>query len=75
MSDWSDNVYDAYNNMLDDSNPMVTIDNLEYMPSEVLRWVDPVAYRCKLNDYLDSLARDGIFCFKCAGFECSCEEE
>ncbi len=75
MSDWSEDVYDAYNDMLDDCSPMVRIGNLEYMPSEVLKRVDPIAYRCGLNDYLDSLAQDGLFCLECEEFECNCEEE
>tara|TARA_R100001082_G_C4234642_1_gene104720 strand:- start:98 stop:325 length:228 start_codon:yes stop_codon:yes gene_type:complete len=75
MGDWSEDVYDSYNNMIDDCSPMVRIGNLEYMPSEVLKRVDPIAYRCGLNDYLDSLAQDGLFCLECEEFECSCEEE
>tara|TARA_Y100000004_G_C8829596_1_gene375561 strand:+ start:294 stop:521 length:228 start_codon:yes stop_codon:yes gene_type:complete len=75
MSDWSEDIYDAYNNKIDDCNPMVRIDNCIFMPSEVLRKVDPIAYDCGLKDWLDSLAQDGLFCLECEKSECSCEEE
>jgi hypothetical protein len=75
MSDWSRKIYDAYDEMLDDCYPMVKIGNLGYSPSRVLKEVDPIAYRCGLNDYLDSLAQDGLFCFDCEKFECYCKEE
>ena len=74
MSDWSREIYVAYDEMIDDCTPMVKVGSLEYLPSRVLKEVDPIAYRCGLNDYLDSLAQDGLFCLECEEFECKCEE-
>jgi hypothetical protein len=74
MSDWSREIYVAYDEMIDECTPMVKVGNLEYLPSRVLKELDPIAYRCGLNDYLDSLAQDGLFCFDCEKFECKgCE--
>ena len=44
--------------MLDDCHPMVKIGTLEYLPSRVLKEVDPIAYRCGMNDYESSLRED-----------------
>jgi len=73
--DYSREVYDMYDEMLNDCTPMVKVGNLEYLPSRVLKEVDPIAYRCGLNDYLDSLAQDGYFCHECEKTECECGEE
>ena len=48
-------IEELYDNLLDEIYPMVRIGNLEYMPSEVLRKVDPIAYRCGMNDYESEL--------------------
>jgi len=45
---------DAYCDMLDEIST-VEIGSLTYNPSTVLREVDPTAYRCGLNDYVDSI--------------------
>lgn len=45
---------DSYCEMLDECST-VKIGSLEYDASRVLREVDPTAYRCGLNDYVDSL--------------------
>ena len=77
MVDWSREIYDAYDEMIDDCTPMVKVGSLEYLPSRVLKEVDPIAYRCGLNDYLDSLAQDGHFCYDCEQIFnniCRCEE-
>lgn len=44
-----------FDDMLDDSTPEIEIGGLTYSPSHVLKNVDPVAYRCSLNDFVDSL--------------------
>ena len=51
---------EMYDDILDSEGP-VCIGNLEYSPSLVLREVDPTAYRCGFNDFVDSLSEDGIF--------------
>jgi hypothetical protein len=44
-----------YDEMLDDCYPAVTIAGMEYTTSYALRELDPIAYRCGLLDYADSL--------------------
>ena len=44
-----------FDDMLDESIPEIEIGSLTYSPSHVLKNVDPVAYRCSLNDFVDSL--------------------
>lgn len=44
--------FDEY---LDESIPEIEIGSLTYSPSHVLKNVDPTAYRCSLNDFVDSL--------------------
>lgn len=78
MSDWPREVYDRYDEMLDECTPIVKVGMLEYSPSRVLKEVDPIAYRCDINDWLDSLVTDGLFCYGCELFEdqgCKCEKE
>ena len=50
-----DGYEDQFDEMLDDSIPEIEIGCLTYSPSRVLKNVDPVAYRCSLNDFVDSL--------------------
>ena len=45
---------EQYREFLDEINPIVTICGMEYLPSTVLEQVDPIAYRCGFNDWLDS---------------------
>lgn len=45
-----DNIEKQYCEFLDESG-MISIGTLEYLPSEVLREVDPTAYRVGLADY------------------------
>jgi hypothetical protein len=42
-----------------DEGRAVEIGTLTYSPSQVLKAVDPIAYRTGLADYADSLIRDG----------------
>jgi hypothetical protein len=44
-----------------DCGDMIRIGSLEYLPSQVLRAVDPVAYNEGFADYVDSLAGDGVY--------------
>ena len=46
--------YELYDDMLNDCYPMVKFGYLEYLPSQVLKEVDPIAYRCGFHDFLDS---------------------
>ena len=50
-----DDYEDQFDESLDDSIPEIEIGCLTYSPSHVLKNVDPVAYRCGLNDFVNSL--------------------
>lgn len=45
---------EAYESLLDEDGP-VTVAGIQFYPSEILRELDPTAYRCGMNDYLDSM--------------------
>ena len=47
----------SYDMMLDNDSEIV-VAGLQFWPSEVLRRLDPIAYRIGLNDYLDSMGVD-----------------
>ena len=49
-----DDFADQFDELLDESGE-IEIGCLTYSPSHVLKNVDPVAYRCGLNDFVDSL--------------------
>ena len=49
-----DNYEDQFDDMLDDSIPEIEIGCLTYSPSHVLKNVDPTAYRCGLNDFVNN---------------------
>jgi len=56
--------YDAiqlFEEMLDDTNPMVKVGYLSFMPSTVLRELDPVAYREDFIQYCDCLVDSDIY--------------
>ena len=50
-----DDFADQFDESLDESIPEIEIGCLTYSPSHVLKNVDPVAYRCGLNDFVNSL--------------------
>jgi predicted nucleic acid-binding Zn-ribbon protein len=50
--DVDDYIY-KYDSLLDESGP-VTVAGLGFYPSRILGELDPIAYRCGLNDYVDS---------------------
>ena len=52
---------EMYEEMLDDCEGDIHLCGMTYRASEVLHSVDPVAYRCGFNDYVDSLTDDDIF--------------
>lgn len=47
-------LHDQYDDSLDSCCEEVKIGNLRYSPSQVLKAVDPTAYRCGFVDWLDS---------------------
>ena len=44
--------------IIDETNEEVNIGSLTYSPSEVLKNVDPVAYRCYISDMADAYYSD-----------------
>jgi hypothetical protein len=50
-----------FNDALDECNSDITIGTLTYDPSQVLKAVDPVAYRIGLSEHADYLEREGYF--------------
>lgn len=44
---------EAFDEMLDETNELIKIGTLEYLPSQVLKAVDPIAYRIGKYDYAD----------------------
>jgi len=48
---------ESYNLMLNDADEIM-VAGLQFMPSEILRRLDPIAYRTGLNDYLDGMGVD-----------------
>ena len=52
---------EMYEEMLDDCEGPVELCGMTYSASHVLREVDPTAFRCGFNDYVDSLTDDDIF--------------
>lgn len=49
-----------FDDCFDDCNEMIKFGCLEYLPSVVLKRVDPVAYREELLCYIDSMLTDEI---------------
>jgi hypothetical protein len=47
-----------YDQFLDDTNEPVSIAGYTYFPSNTLKEVDPTAYRCGKNDYIDACLSD-----------------
>lgn len=57
----ADRCEDEYDEMLDECYDVVTIGNLTYSPSEVLKKVDPIAYRCSMVDWTDGERSDALY--------------
>lgn len=50
-----------YDDMLDEAYPDLTIAGLSYSTSNALKEIDPTAYRCGFNDWLDSEVGETVF--------------
>ena len=48
-------LYKMYDDMIDECNEEITISGMRYCASRVLKYADPIAYRCGFSDYIDSL--------------------
>ena len=53
-------LHELYDQMLDDCYEPVKIAGCEYGVSTALKNVDPIAYRCGFNDWLDSECQEGV---------------
>jgi hypothetical protein len=51
-------IEDQFDEMLDESNELIKIGTLTYLPSQVLKNVDPIAYRIGLSEFEDYLEED-----------------
>ena len=51
----------AYDAVIDEINPECMVNGFGYSPSDVLKALDPVAYRCGFADWLDGEIRDGVY--------------
>ena len=51
--------YEMYDEMLDQCYEPYNMSGMIYMPSDILKECDPIAYRVGFSDYADSLAEDG----------------
>ena len=51
----------SFEEMLDECNPVVKVGYLSFCPSQVLRELDPVAYREDFILYCDAMAEDEVF--------------
>ena len=56
--DW-DNLAERYRMILDDVYGEVDIAGMTFYSSSALEELDPIAFRCGVNDYIDSLMTDG----------------
>lgn len=53
-----DDMAERFRDYLDSDGP-VDVVGLSLYPSQILEGVDPVAFRCGVNDYVDTLVCDG----------------
>jgi hypothetical protein len=53
----NDDYEESYKDALDSDGPVI-IAGMKFDPSYALKELDPTAYRCGLNDYVDSLEKE-----------------
>ena len=58
---YREDVRDMYRDMLNDCHEPVRIGYLEWGAGAVLEEMDPIAFRCGVSDYWDSLLTDGEY--------------
>ena len=52
---------DSYDEFINESADEINIWGMHYSPSEVLKNVDPIAYRCGYDDYVNSVLSDADY--------------
>ena len=51
-------IEDMFDEMLDETYPVVKIGELTFYPSQILKQCDPIAYRIGVSEYEDSTEED-----------------
>ena len=52
-----EDAYSYYEGMMDEEGP-IEIAGIEFFPSQILKEMDPIAYRTGFNDYMDAIGVD-----------------
>jgi hypothetical protein len=52
---------ELYKNMLDDGYGDIEVCGMTFSSRRILEELDPTAYRCGMNDYIDSIMKDGEY--------------
>ena len=52
---------ESFDELLNDCHAEYTMGYLSFSPADILKTMDPVAYRCDFVDYVNSMAEDGVF--------------
>lgn len=50
-----------FRDSIDETTETIQIGSISFTPSRVLEELDPIAFRCGVSDYMDSLAQDGEY--------------
>ena len=58
LSDYD--AHEMYDEMLDECYPMVSICGYDHYPSECLKEMDPIAYRCGFSDWVASEEENNV---------------
>lgn len=56
-----DEIYDDYRIYIDEVSEPIELMGMTYSASAVLEDVDPVAYRCGFNDWIDAEVQEGRY--------------
>jgi hypothetical protein len=51
----------AFRDTLNEIYPTVTMGSMEWDPADVLETMDPIAFRCEVNDYESAQLSDGVW--------------
>lgn len=54
------NIEQLYRDMLDELQPEVKVAGLSFCASRIVEELDPIAFRCGVSDYADSLVNDTL---------------
>jgi hypothetical protein len=52
---------ESFDQALDDSNPAYSLGYMSFLPSDILKSCDPVAYREDFLCYINNMAEDEVF--------------